>query len=100
MRGLTWLIVLMLVLGAGGPIGSLFAASLGAAPAPAEDDDQVESAKPAFQLTQDHQRLRRCDSVRPLPPSTPASGRIHLPLSGWTNASTAFLAAGRLPLTC
>lgn len=98
MRGLTWLIVVMLLLSGCGPVGSMIVASMGAAPV--EDDDNVESAKPAFQLAQEQQQPRRCSWVRPLAPPSPAAHTISISLRDRKQASMVFPVAGRLRLTC
>lgn len=97
-RGLTCLVILMLLFGAGGPMSSMVTSPVGAAPA--EEDEHVQTTKPASQLAQSPHQPRRCVIPNSASRTTPVYKRLPISLSHRINASTAFLAVGRLPLTC
>jgi hypothetical protein len=94
------LVILMLVFAGSGPVGSLFVANIGGAPAPAEDDDNVETTKTAVQFVQVQQHPRRSLFRRPASLRPPTLACASSPVANPLNASTAFLAVGRSRLTC
>jgi hypothetical protein len=93
------LLILLLLLGGGDPLGMLFSPTANVS-SPAEDDDNVEAGKVVVQ-SQHVQQHRPRIARRSSPPWS--ARQIQKPIAGTRgdrNASTAFLATINSPLIC